>query len=307
VFPSSTWVTYSPDWGWLIVFYFFFGGLAGGCYFLAALIDLLGRAEDRPLARAGYYVVLPCLLISGILLIWDLSRPDRFWHLLIESNTFQPMFKYWSPMSISSWVLLLFSVFAVASALSALSEGGRLSWRWPHVLRPPGIAGRIFAVLGALFGLYVASYTGVLLAVTNRPLWADTPLLGMLLVLSATSISAALMLLLAWRLRYAAPAVFALNRIDCAVIVLQLLVLAAVLITLGPVAQVWWSLWGLLLLLGVVLLGLIVPLLLRWRHRGDFGAATLAVAVLVLVGGFILRTVIVFTPNVVTLPGVANL
>jgi formate-dependent nitrite reductase membrane component NrfD len=175
------------------------------------------------------------------------------------------------------------------------------------VLRPPGIAGRIFAVLGALFGLYVASYTGVLLAVTNRPLWADTPLLGMLLVLSATSISAALMLLLAWRLRYAAPAVFALNRIDCAVIVLQLLVLAAVLITLGPVAQVWWSLWGLLLLLGVVLLGLIVPLLLRWRHRGDFGAATLAVAVLVLVGGFILRTVIVFTPNVVTLPGVANL
>jgi formate-dependent nitrite reductase membrane component NrfD len=217
------------------------------------------------------------------------------------------MFKYWSPMSISSWVLLLFSVFAVASALSALSEGGRLSWRWPHVLRPPGIAGRIFAVLGALFGLYVASYTGVLLAVTNRPLWADTPLLGMLLVLSATSISAALMLLLAWRLRYAAPAVFALNRIDCAVIVLQLLVLAAVLITLGPVAQVWWSLWGLLLLLGVVLLGLIVPLLLRWRHRGDFAAATLAVAVLVLVGGFILRTVIVFTPNVVTLPGVANL
>jgi formate-dependent nitrite reductase membrane component NrfD len=307
VFPSSTWVTYSPDWGWLIVFYFFFGGLAGGCYFLAALIDLLGRAEDRPLARVGYYVVLPCLFISGILLIWDLSRPDRFWHLLIESNTFQPMFKYWSPMSISSWVLLLFSVFAVASALSAMSEGGRLSWRWPHVLRPPGIAGRIFAVLGALFGLYVASYTGVLLAVTNRPLWADTPLLGMLLVLSATSISAALMLLLAWRLRYAAPAVFALNRIDCAVIVLQLLVLAAVLITLGPVAQVWWSLWGLLLLLGVVLLGLIVPLLLRWRHRGDFGAATLAVAVLVLVGGFILRTVIVFTPNVVTLPGVANL
>lgn len=307
MFPSSTWVTYSPEWGWLIVFYFFFGGLAGGCYFLAALIDLLGRAADRPLARAGYYVVLPCLFISGILLIWDLSRPDRFWHLLIESNTFQPMFKYWAPMSISSWVLLLFSVFAVFSALSALSEGGRLSWRWPHVFRPPGIAGRIITVLGALLGLYVASYTGVLLAVTNRPLWADTPLLGMLLVLSATSISAALLLLLAWRLRYAAPAVLALNRIDCAVIVLQLLVLVAVLITLGPVAQLWWSLWGLLLLLGVVLLGLIVPLLLRWRHRGDFGAATWAVAMLVLVGGFILRTVIVFTPNVVTLPGVANL
>ncbi len=52
--PSSTYFSAPPDWGWLIVFYFFFGGLAGGCYFLAALIDLFGRPEDRPLARLGY-------------------------------------------------------------------------------------------------------------------------------------------------------------------------------------------------------------------------------------------------------------
>jgi hypothetical protein len=29
--PSSTWFTTAPHWKWLIVFYFFFGGLAGGC------------------------------------------------------------------------------------------------------------------------------------------------------------------------------------------------------------------------------------------------------------------------------------
>jgi protein NrfD len=52
--PSSTFFSAPPDWGWLIVFYFFFGGLAGGCYFLAVLIDLFGRDEDRPLARLGY-------------------------------------------------------------------------------------------------------------------------------------------------------------------------------------------------------------------------------------------------------------
>ena len=100
--PSSTWFTTAPHWKWLIVFYFFFGGLAGGCYFLAALIDLRGRPEDRPMARLGYYVVLPCLLVCGVLLIIDLSRPDRFWHLLLQSNTLAPMFKYWSPMSIGS-------------------------------------------------------------------------------------------------------------------------------------------------------------------------------------------------------------
>ena len=51
--PSSTFFSAPPDWGWLIVLYFFFGGLAGGCYFLAVLIDLFGRPEDRPLARLG--------------------------------------------------------------------------------------------------------------------------------------------------------------------------------------------------------------------------------------------------------------
>src|SRR5205085_8785862 len=39
--PSSTWFSASPNWGWLIALYFFVGGLAGGCYFLAATIDLV--------------------------------------------------------------------------------------------------------------------------------------------------------------------------------------------------------------------------------------------------------------------------
>ena len=103
--PSSTYFTAPPDWGWLIIFYFFFGGLAGGCYFIAVLIDFFGRPEDRPLARLGYLISFPCLIISGILLTVDLHRPERFWHMLIESNTFQPMFKYWSPMSVGSWAI----------------------------------------------------------------------------------------------------------------------------------------------------------------------------------------------------------
>ena len=57
--PSSTFFSAPPDWGWLIVLYFFFGGLAGGCYFLAVLIDFFGQPEDRPLARLGYYIAFP--------------------------------------------------------------------------------------------------------------------------------------------------------------------------------------------------------------------------------------------------------
>lgn len=49
--PSSTHFTAPPEWQWLVACYFFFGGLAGGCYFLAVLIDLFGRMVDRPLSR----------------------------------------------------------------------------------------------------------------------------------------------------------------------------------------------------------------------------------------------------------------
>jgi protein NrfD len=299
--PSSTWFTVAPDWGWLIVFYFFFGGLAGGCYLLATLIDLLGRPEDRPLARAGYYVALPCLLLSGVLLLFDLARPDRFWHLLVENHTWQPMFKYWSPMSIGSWALIAFGAFALLSFLGALAEAGRLPWAPARRLRPRGMLGRVIAVVGALLGLYVAGYTGVLLAVTNRPIWSDTPLLGMLLVVSATSISAAFMILLARRYRWTGSGVAALQRIDLWVLALELVVLIAVVVSLGPVARAWLDAWGLLLVVGAVVVGMLLPLALHRRHDwlGDRTGPT--AAALVLVGGFILRMVIVFSSESVHL------
>lgn len=294
-FPSSTYFSAPPDWGWLIVFYFFFGGLAGGCYFLAALIDLFGRPEDRPLARMGYYIVFPCVILSGLLLTLDLNRPLRFWHMLIESNTFQPMIKFWSPMSVGSWALLIFGIFSLISFLGALVEDNRLAWPAGRKLRPPGMLSVVIAVLGGLAGFYVAGYTGVLLAVTNRPIWSDTPLLGMLFVVSAASISAALMILLARRSKWTMPGIAALHRMDAWVVGLELIVLIAVMISLGPVFRAWLNAWGLLLFIGVIGIGMLLPLALYWRRQwfGDLNVT--AAAALVLVGGFILRLVIVFS------------
>ena len=296
--PSSTWFTVTPHWQWLIALYFFFGGLAGGCYFIAALLDLFGRPEDRPVARLGYFVALPCLIICAVLLIFDLSRPLRFWHLLLESNTFEPMIKPWSPMSIGSWMLMAFGVFALLSFLSALADSGRLRWQTAHRFRTPGRLGFILTFFGALFGLYVAGYTGVLLAVTNRPIWSDTPLLGMLLVVSGTSISIALLMLLARGFGYGGLTIRALHGMETWVIVLEFLVLLGLVVSLGAVAQAWLNGWG-LLLIAAILLGMAAPLAIQRRRW--LGAQSLAIAaVLVLIGGFILRLVIVFSPGGVT-------
>jgi formate-dependent nitrite reductase membrane component NrfD len=292
--PSSTWFSAAPHWGWLIALYFFVGGLAGGSYFVAALNDLFGRREDRPLAHLGYYIAFPCVALSGLLLTIDLGRPLRFWHMLIESNTYRPMFKYWSPMSIGSWALMIFGLFAFLSFLAALAEDGRIRWSGLRTLRAPAGPGIVVTVLGGLAGFYVGGYTGVLLAVTNRPIWSDTPLLGMLFVVSAASTSTALIILLAYRLGRATPAVTDLHRMDDWVLVVEVLVLIAVVVSLGPVLRAWLNAWGVLLVITIAL-GMIAPLALSWRARGLRQTNMRTAAALVLIGGFLLRIVIVFS------------
>lgn len=294
VAPSSTWFTTGPHWGWYIALYFFIGGLAGGSYFFAALIDLMGRHEDRPLARLGYYIAFPCVAISGLLLSLDLGKPLRFWHMMIESNTYRPMFKYWSPMSSGAWALLIFGFFTFVAFLAALAEDGYIARPAVRGLRPPSVFGRVLAVLGAGFGLYIAGYTGVLLAVTNRPIWSDTPLLGMLLVVSAASTSAALMILLAHRYGRVTPALAGLHRIDDWVIALEFLVLLAVMASLGSVLTAWLNAWGLLLLIAVAI-GMVMPLVLSWRARTVRPVNLATAPILVLLGGLLLRVVIIFS------------
>lgn len=294
----STFFTESPHWRWLIVLYFFIGGLAGGCYFLAMLIDLVGAPHERRLARLGYYVALPAVVLSGILLIADLSRPERFWHMLIQSETLRPMFKSWSPMSVGSWALLLFGAFALLGVLGALFEAGRLRWPWLARVRPPAPLGIAVGALGGLLGLFVAGYTGVLLAVTNRPIWSDTSLLGLVFLISAASTSAALLILLAgWR-GPIATGIRALTRMDSLVLVLELLALAALVASLGSLARVWLGAWGALLLVGVVLLGILVPLALHVRPQWIGRDLSIPVAAaLVLLGGFLLRVVVVLSSD----------
>src|SRR5437762_9163525 len=222
---SSTIFTAPPEWHWLVILYFFVGGLAGGCFFLAVLIDLFGRVEDRPLAQLGYYVAFPAVALSGLLLIADLRVPTRFWHMLIASNTLRPMWKAYSPMSLGSWALLVFGAFTFVAFLAALTDAGRVPWRGLARFRPPGILGVIVAIVGGGFAFFVAGYTGVLLAVTNRPIWSDTPLLGLNFLASAASTSAALLILLAGGRRRAGVAGEALERFDAWVLVLELVAL----------------------------------------------------------------------------------
>jgi formate-dependent nitrite reductase membrane component NrfD len=290
---SSTFFTAAPHWRWLIIGYFFVGGLAGGSYVLATLMDLFGRTEDRRLVRLGYLIAFPAVAVCGLLLTLDLGRPERFWHMLVQSETFRPMVKPYSPMSLGAWALLLFGGCASLSFIAVLVERAWLPWPALRRLSPPAPLGRLVTGIGALLGFYVAGYTGVLLAVTNRPIWADTTLLGLTFLISAASTSAALLILLGRWSGGSPTGIRAVERFDASMLVLEALTIAGLIASLGPVARVWLNGWG-VLLAGMIGGGIAFPLLLRWRRSATASPGWLG-PVLVLLGGVILRAVIVLS------------
>jgi formate-dependent nitrite reductase membrane component NrfD len=297
----DTFFTATPHWAWWIVFYFFIGGIAGSSFLLSSLLYLFGRPDDRPLARLGYLMSFVGVAVSGLLLTVDLDRPERFWHMLIESNTGAPMFKPWVPMSVGSWGLMLFGLFSFLAALVAASEEWPglkpLQWAPVRALRTPR-ALAVIAVLGSIFGMFLAGYTGVLLSVTNRPFWADSTLLGILFIVSGTSTGAAALLLLAmWRRAGHPASIDWLSRFDRQVLVLELLVLVLFVASLGSVAWMVPVWWGAILMLGVIGLGILVPLVLERNARFQSPGRLAQAACLVLLGGFLLRVVVLMSSN----------
>ena len=289
---SDTFFSGAPHWTWFIILYFFVGGIAGGACFLAAILDWFGRPEDRPVVRTGYNVAAVGAFLSGGLLTVDLGRPLRFWHMLFQSaNVPAVMFKGWSPISFGAWGLLLFGLFAVLSALGGMAAEGRLHNR---TLRAVGgvVRGAVAKLVGGvagLLGVFIAGYTGILLSVTNRPIWADSPWLGALFLASGASTGAATLILLAPGRGATERSLAWLSSFDTQALVVELLILVAFIVSLGSVNRVWLSFWGLVLLVGVVWFGILAPLRLHARRQPVANAARL-----VLLGGFLLRLATMF-------------
>lgn len=296
--PSDTFYTQPPHFKWWIILYFFVGGIAGGALLVASLLRLFGAREDTHFIRLGVYISFIGCVISAFLLIVDLGVPLRFWHMLVQNNTGRPMFKWWSPMSVGAWGLLVFGFFSFLATLRALWDDRRLTWSTLEFLQRPPIT--IFgAVGGILGGLFLAGYTGVLLAVTNRPVWADSVWLGLLFLLSGISTSvAALLLASRWRGIRVASTEDRLKRFDTIALLLELLVLVIFLVSLGGVARAFLNAWGVLLVLGVVGVGILMPLRL-----GRDAANVATASILVLFGGFVLRVVVLLSSEGIYVAG----
>jgi formate-dependent nitrite reductase membrane component NrfD len=270
-----------PHWEWYIVWYFFLGGIAGGAYFVGAIADNFGGKRDEEVAKSGYLVALPLTLICGILLTLDLGTPSRFLNMMRQ-------FKFWNPMSIGSWGIGAFGGFAFMSAVLSFTRDPRLVWLRKNI-------GKV----GSLFGFFLASYTGVLLGSTARPIWTDARFMGALFLASGASTGIAAIGLISYLRRVELGESWKkIKKADSFAMAFELVLLALLLATLGSSGRAIWAgpfaapFW-----VGLVGIGLVVPLALSLGLKpraGQAGLMTAMASILILVGGFALRYVIVF-------------
>jgi hypothetical protein len=175
-----------PHWAnWMLTIEMFVAGVAAGTLFFIALANIAGDPQDREVAARLGFVPMPLMLIVAILLILDLGQPGRFPNLVFTSPAAPErpgpfMLNPNSPMNWGTYIIGIFGLLTIVPFLDALRHTGRL--RVASDLVETLAHNPIGMVLAATFALATGAYSGVLVNVTNQPVWSDTYILGGLYV-----------------------------------------------------------------------------------------------------------------------------
>ena len=149
-------VVKEPSWSWEIPVYLFVGGAAGAAGLIGAVAQFTG--SPSALVRDARRISFAGALISPALLISDLGRPGRFLAML---RVFKPQ----SPMSVGVWVLMGFSAGTTAANFGAWLDSNSSFATLSNAMQHIGDA------IALIFGLPLATYTGVLIGATVIPAW----------------------------------------------------------------------------------------------------------------------------------------
>ena len=300
-------------WGMPVILYLFMGGVGAGAVIVSGHVYHLAGAGSFGfrVARYGALIApLPVILGTG-LIIWELGRMYRVVNLFKVVNL--------SPMNIGSWLLFFFIILTTVYAISFLPWLSKPGDKWEPVRKT-------LAWACVPVGYGVAVYTGIMLGATpGRPFW-NSSVLPFLFLLSAISGGIASIVLTsalchrkgtAEEEREFNEGSFLLVSWDTLLIALELVSLfvfvifayltvesarAAISLILADGALVveFW--------VGIVLVALIIPLmaylplvaptLMYGREFKARKAIEIFVPVCILIGGFILRYLVVVAGQV---------
>lgn len=315
-------MTEGLNWGMPVILYLFLAGMGAGALTATASIFLRGGSVARgmhvEIARYGAFIAPLPVIVGCWLLVFELGSFEvgnwfRWINLYLVINL--------SPMSIGTWLLTFFIGLSIVYAYTFIRNAPGITTEQRYSLR-------VFLSWVIIpFGIGVAVYTGVLLgAMPSRPFW-NSPILAMLFMLSSISTGIAAILLAralfpgkqgngeALKEYHQSGYIFATS--DVLLIGLELLVLFLFLmfahLTVGDVKQAvsvvlpggslapMFFIW-------VVLVGLLIPALIelyyvipKLLYRKAFAiprGVEIVVPAAILMGGFMLRYVVVIAGQI---------
>ncbi len=297
-------------WEFPIIIDLFLGGLGGGILFLAFLFDFFIMPGASEMFAMPMLVAFLSLGVSTFFLVFELGQPLVFWRVFATKT------------AIIKWGALLMTFSAICSMLWWASF---LPFEWlgwlTALLSPlqPVLLG-----IGGVCGFGVMVYTGVMLSTLKARVFWATPGLPILFALSAllTACAAVTLSVGGWpaQLTYdsqiiasvAVPLVVTITYIASIVLAFAELVILLIVVlsafgagnktakevaarwVKGKTAPVFW--------IGMVGVGLLIPLILLLA--APFSVASLIIApVMLLIGGFLLRYLFVFSDERAEIPG----
>jgi len=291
-------------WEWQIPVYLFLGGLVAGMMIISGYFIFSGRTKNTQCSC----FLIPMIALIGIslgmfALFLDLEHKWYVWR-------FYTTFELTSPMSWGSWILLLVYPLLILNAFTRLPDWFKVKFPKAETISAR-ITGHPFVVkmigvMSMIVGGLLGMYTGVLLSSFGaRPAW-NSSMLWILFLVSGLSSAAAFIHMVA-REREEREL---LAKADNGFLVFELFIFmllligflsssqvhidAAMLFISGPFAAVFWVF--------VIGIGIVIPLIIQILAVNHKINHTPVAPIMVMLGGLLLRFVIVSAGQYSTWP-----
>ena len=155
------------EWGWTVVFDLFLSGFGGCLFVLVAICYLVLKEQFAKIAHIGAWIAFGSIAGGVLFLLADVGQPLRaVWMFGSFVN-----FSSWMPRG--AWALAITMVVLLLFALSFQRPILRKAKSDDSAI-PPFVAmlRKILCVVGIVLGLFVTTYTGLLLKESEYiPLW----------------------------------------------------------------------------------------------------------------------------------------
>ncbi|UCE42596.1 MAG: polysulfide reductase NrfD [Candidatus Aminicenantes bacterium] len=167
-------ITQQEAFGVFIAVYFYLTGLSAGSFILSTLAYGFGMERYKSLGRVGVILATVLLIIAPLFLLLHIGVPHRAWHLFVYLN-------FESPITWGSFLLILYPINCIIYGYFMFKEKKKQT--------------RLFGLIGIPLAISVHGYTGFILAFGKaRALW-NTALMPILFLVSAIVSGIALMIL----------------------------------------------------------------------------------------------------------------